>query len=241
MRKREAVELGNWVRSLLDLGDAERAFSLLQPLLQRRVPFPRLEEVGRAMALPELEMMDPFLERIAASRAEGGWVIIAAALQCYLDADLLAVFARTRAFIVLADVWYACDIFGERVPGPALLQDFDTALSLLAPWRNDSNVWIRRTVGVAVHHWAKRTRGTPECTDRAQVLLDFLEPLLEERETAALKGIGWGLKTMGRYYPEVLTHWLEEQLYRRGKRPRRLMVQKAITYLPPPFRARIRW
>ena len=237
MRKREAVELGSAVRAYVEQGLEDEAFGLLAPVLSRRIPFPHLEHIGRAMALDDLEEMAPFLDRIAASRSEGGWVIIAAALQRYLPERPEAVFRRTRAYIIQADVWYACDIFGERIPGIALLQAFDRSLALLAPWRDDANPWVRRTVGVAVHTWAKRTRGAPDALPQAQILLQFLEPLLEERDTRALKGIGWGLKTLGRYYPELTAHWLETQL-RQGKQPRALMVRKAVTYLPAPLRAR---
>ncbi len=237
MRKREAVELGSAVRAYVEQGLEDEAFGLLAPVLSRRIPFPHLEHIGRAMALDDLEEMAPFLDRIAASRSEGGWVIIAAALQRYLPERPEAVFRRTRAYIIQADVWYACDIFGERIPGIALLQAFDRSLALLAPWRDDANPWVRRTVGVAVHTWAKRTRGAPDALPQAQILLQFLEPLLEERDTRALKGIGWGLKTLGRYYPELTARWLEAQLHQ-GKRPRALMVRKAVTYLPSPLRAR---
>ena len=237
MRKHEAVELGAAIRAYLEQGLEDEAFGLLAPVLSRRIPFPRLEHIGRAMALDDLEEMAPFLDRIAASRWEEGWVIIAAALQRYLPERPEAVFRRTRAYIVQADVWYACDIFGVRVPGIALLQAFDRSLALLAPWRDDANPWVRRTVGVAVHAWAKRTRGAPDALPQARILLQFLEPLLEERDTRALKGIGWGLKTLGRYYPELTARWLEAQL-RQGKQPRALMVRKAVTYLPSPLRAR---
>ncbi len=237
MRKREASRMGTVIHAHLEQARVEEAFALLAPILQQRIPFPRLEDVGRAMTLPDLEAMDPFLQRIAATRAEGGWVLIAAALQCYLPERLEAVFRRTRAFVIQADVWYACDIFGVRVPGPALLLAFDRARSSLVPWREDPNPWVRRTVGVAVHYWARRTQGKPDAIPRAQALLHFLEPLLEERDTRALKGIGWGLKTLGRYYPELTARWLEAQL-RQGKRPRALMVRKAVTYLPPQLKAR---
>ena len=166
----------------------------------------------------------------------GGWVVIAGALGRQLDRDLAGALNRCREFIIAANVWYATDILGERVPGPALVTGFEPALTLLSPWRADPNRWVRRTAGVAVHFWAKRSRGRPECRLQAEALLTFLEPAFEERDPDAVKGVGWGLKTLGRTYPGLVAGWLEEQL-RRGRRPRALVLRKALTYLPDDLRS----
>jgi hypothetical protein len=62
-------------------------------------------------------------------------------------------------------------------------------------------------------------------------LLDFIEPLFEERETKVVKGVGWGLKTLGKYYPQMTTNWLTRQLILKKRQPRKLMLNKAMTYL----------
>ena len=153
--------------------------------------------------------------------------------------DLPGAFARCRDYIVAGDVWYAADALGEQVPGPALVACFQPALELLAPWREDANAWVRRTVGVGVHYWAKRSRGTAERRPQAQVLLQLLEPMFGEWDVTAVKGVGWGLKTLGRHYPDLVTDWLAER--RIGERPvRALMVRKALTYLSDEQRARVR-
>ena len=89
-------------------------------------------------------------------------------------------FARCRAFIVAAGVWYATDILGERVPGPGLVAHFPPALEQLSPWREDGNRWVRRTVGISVHFWAKRSRGRADYAPQAEALLAFLEPLFAD-------------------------------------------------------------
>jgi hypothetical protein len=178
--------------------------------------------------LPEV---NAFLRGIASSGTMGGWVVIASALGRQLDRDLAGALVRCREFVRGADVWYAADILGERVPGPALVAGFEPALVLLCPWRTDPNRWVRRTAGVAVHFWAKCSRGRPQFRPQAEALLAFLEPLFEERDPDAVKGVGWGLRTLGRYYPDPVAGWLEEQL-RGGRCPRALMLRKARTYLP---------
>ena len=151
----------------------------------------------------------------------------------------LGAFSRCRTLVMAADVWYGTDILGERMPGPALVSDFQRYLSQLAPWREDPNRWVRRTVGVSVHYWAKRTRGATEHARRAEELLVFVEPMFGEREMDAVKGVGWGPKTLGKYYPDLAADWLRQQVVQRQRRHRALMLGKALTYLSEEQRARV--
>jgi hypothetical protein len=224
----EIDALGRHLAALVEGGRPQQAYSLLAPTLVGRTPFRLLDRIGAAVGRGPIPETNAFLERIAAERTEGGWVVIASALGAQLDRDLDGAFARCRESVIAADVWYGTDILGERMPGPALVSDFDAALSLLAPWRADGNRWVRRTVGVAAHFWAKRSRGAPELAARAQGLLAFLAPMFEERNLDAVKGVGWGLKTLGRHYPDLVADWLAGQA---GRHPRALMLRKARTHL----------
>jgi 3-methyladenine DNA glycosylase AlkD len=208
-------------------------------VLAERTPFRLLDRIGEAVGAGSLETTCPeydrranaFLDRIAADRTEGGWVVIASALGTQLDRDPTSAFARCREYIIAADVWYATDILGERVPGPALVADFQPALDLLAPWRGDANRWVRRTVGVAVHFWAKRSRGGAEYVPQTEALLTFLEPMFGEWDMDAVKGVGWGLKTLGKYYPDLVAGWLAREIAPSQRRHRSLMLRKTTTYL----------
>jgi 3-methyladenine DNA glycosylase AlkD len=132
----------------------------------------------------------------------------------------------------MADVWHATDAIGERVAGQALLVDFSKALAQLESWRAEPSAWLRRAIGVAAHFYVKRER---EAVAQAASLLCLLAPLFEECDTTAVKGIGWGLKTIGKHHPALLQDWLRDQLADRT--PRRLMLRKAVTYLPAAARA----
>jgi 3-methyladenine DNA glycosylase AlkD len=246
MKTKEAWELGQRIAGLVQAGQMTQAYVLLAPVLAKRTPFDMLRRIGEPIGAGPLDAACPeydrranaFLERIAADKTEGGWVVIASALEKQLDRDLAGAFARCRGFIVAADVWYAADILGEGVVGQALVAHFQPALDLLAPWREDANPWVRRTVGVAVHFWAKRSRGATEHTARAEALLGFLEPMFEEWDMTAVKGVGWGLKTLGRHYPDLVADWLAQQVVHRQRRHRALMLRKALTYLSEEQRAR---
>ncbi len=237
MKTKEARELGKRIAALVQAGRMTQAYVLLAPVLAERTPFDMLRRIGEPIGAGPLEGTNVFLERIAADKTEGGWVVIASALGGQLDRDPVGAFARCREYIIAADVWYAADILGERVPGPALVADFQPALDLLAPWREDANRWVRRTVGVAVHFWAKRSRGAAEHTAQAEALLAFLEPMFEEWEMDAVKGVGWGLKTLGRHYPDLVADWVAQQVVHRQRRHRAMMLRKALTYLSEEQRA----
>jgi len=238
MNTREARELGGRVAAVVEAGRVAQAYVLLAPILAQRTPFPLLGLVGEAIGAGPLDAVNSFLNHVAARGTMGGWVIIGSAQGKQLGRDLSGTFSRCRAFVTAADVWYATDILGERVPGPALVSDFQRSLSLLAPWREDPNRWVRRTVGVSVHNWAKRSRGAAVHARRAEELFTFLEPMFEEREMDAVKGVGWGLKTLGKYYPELAADWLRQQVVHRQRRHRALMLRKALTYLSHEQRAR---
>ncbi len=260
MKAKEADELGKQIAALVQSRQPDKAYALLAPVLAERTPFRLLGRIGGAVgdgplerACPELHperlpgrtadegqsrRVNIFLEQIAAKKTEGGWVVIGSALGRQLDRDLEGAFTCCRAFIIAANVWYGADILGERVPGPALVANFQPSLALLAPWRKDNNRWLRRAVGVSVHFWAKRSRGAAEQAPQAEALLAFLEPMFEEWEMDAVKGVGWGLKTLGKYYPDLVADWLAEQVTHRQRRHRALILRKALTYLSDEQRVR---
>ncbi len=218
-------------------GELKDAGDLLSPVLAARTPFRLLDAIGAGVGNVHLDPVNAFLDQVASQRTMGGWVVIASALRQQLPRDLSGAFERCRSYVIAADVWYATDIFGERLPGPALVAQFEPALALLVPWRGDSDRWVRRIVGVAVHYWAKQAKGKPGLLPGASALLEALAPMFSERDVDVIKGVGWGLKTLGRYYPDLVADWLARQ----AARPHRaLMMQKATTYLPSELRLRIK-
>ncbi len=237
MKVQDARKIGEQLAEQISKGQARKAAILLAPILSERTPFRLLDEIGTQIGENSIYALDDFFEEIAAQRTMGGWVVIASALRKQLTEDLPSTFKRCREFVLTADVWYATDTFGERIPGPALVANFEPSLALLAPWREDSNCWIRRIVGVAVHFWAKHARGTERYLPHVRTLLDFLVPMFTECDRNVIKGVGWGLKTLGKHYPDLVADWLEKQVERPHKA---LMMRKAITYLPPEIRQRIK-
>jgi hypothetical protein len=86
--------------------------------------------------------------------------------------------------------------------------------------------------------WAKRSCGSVDLEPEAVALMDFLEPLIPDWDLDAAKGTGWGLKTLGKVYPELLTEWLVENLPKQT-RARVLVRRKALTFLSEQQRERV--
>jgi len=229
MTRQKARELAQRCLELLAAGEETAALEALDPLLSIKVPFPILDLVGKILGewgREEPQKLLAFFDHLVGRRAMGAFVIAGQGLIAINDVDLELSFARAREYIVRGDAWYVADIIGERPLGYGLLAHFDGAVGLLEGFAGDVNPWVRRSVGVAVHFFAKRVRDDPARIER---LLALLAPLIEERDTSALKGIGWGLKTIGRYYPDLLVSFLRRELA--TKRPRKLLLRKATTYL----------
>jgi 3-methyladenine DNA glycosylase AlkD len=237
MKIKEARQLGAQISNQVRAGSIEAAHALLSPVLNKRTPFDKLRIIGYPIGETPKEQSDAFIERIAGEKTEGGWVVIAAALEKRLERDMAGALHLCRKFIIAGDIWYCADILAEGVAGNALVINFEEALLKLDAWRNDENRWIRRAVGVSAHYWGKRSKGNQP--RHAGHLLTFLEPLFYENQVEAVKGIGWGLKTIGRYYPDMLSDWLAHLLNKPERSYRALMVRKAVTYLPPERRAAI--
>lgn len=259
MKTAEARALGEQASRMIQAGQPQTACARLSPVLAERTPFAMLRRIGAPIGAPTGapvgtgpigagpmdpplarydQALDRFLNEIAAGQTEGGWVIIASALQGRLERDLAGTLAQCRGYIVAADVWYGADILGEGVGGEALVAHFQPALEQIASWRQDPNAWVRRAVGTAAHFWAKRSRGAAELAPQAQTLLNLLEPMFEEWDMRVAKGVGWGLKTLGRYYPDLVAGWLARSVVPGQRRHRALMLRKALTFLSEEQRAR---
>jgi hypothetical protein len=239
MRISEARIIGKDLTNQVQKGDIDAAQDLLYPILEKRTPFSALNQIGSSLAICPLNYVYNLLDRIAADNYMGGWVVIGSALGAQLGRDFAGTLGRCKMYIITADVWYGADILGERVPGPALLFDFNQALNILTPWREDVSRWVRRSVGVSAHYWAKKSTGSEQHANSASELLGFMTPMFTEWEMDAAKGVGWGLKTLGKYYPDILTRWLVELLSDQQLHFRSIMLRKSITYLPESSKAEI--
>jgi 3-methyladenine DNA glycosylase AlkD len=210
----------------------QAAADSLKPLLNTKCAFSKLDKLGNLIGTKAKNNTAPFLKAfdcIIESQAMGGFVVVGEALATLLETDFDAVMQKSREYIIKGAAWYVCDIIGERSIGKAVVGHFEQTLPYLSGFLEDENKWVKRSAGVAVHFFAKRILDNPK---KAKMLLDVLAPHIEERQVDVVKGIGWGIKTMGRVYPEVVVPFLIEQL-KAKKYLSKLMMRKALKYLPP--------
>jgi len=226
---RDADAAASKAEALIRKSELEKACDILDPMAFGRTKFPILDRVGVRLGQTDLGTAI-FLEALDRMISRGSvwyYVIVGSALAQRLGSDMATCLEKTAEYIIKAENWAKCDSIAERVWGQALVCDFPQAYKYLIRMRDHESRWIRRAVGVAVHYFAKRR---PTATAELRKLLVLLAPELGEREYDAIKGIGWGLKTIGKYQPKLLTKFLENHVKR--AHPTKLMLKKATTYLP---------
>ncbi|MCW4016920.1 MAG: hypothetical protein NWF06_11160 [Candidatus Bathyarchaeota archaeon] len=139
--------------------DKEGLWKVLNPVLDAKVPFPLLDEIGKSLGTAgKLDKTRYFrvFDEIVATKKMGGYVIVGQALACFLETELEASIQKATKVIIEGKTWYVCDIVGERVFGQALVSYFEAAVLVLERMTSLENQEVKRSIGVAVHFFAKR-------------------------------------------------------------------------------------
>lgn len=209
--------------------DKEGLWKVLNPVLDAKVPFPFLDEIG--MQLGQAGKLDKsryfvLFDEIVATQKMGGFVIVGQALSQFFETELQEAIGKAAEVVIWGQIWYVCDIVGERVFGQALVEHFEDTISILEQMTVDEEPTVRRSIGVAVHFFAKRE---PKDAQRMRRLLSVLSLLVEDKRVFVVKGVGWGLKTIGKFQPKLVEDYLQEIL--KTKRISKLMLRKATKYL----------
>ena len=175
--------------ALIREGNLEKTRGVLDPLAFGGTKFPILDRVGMRLGQTDLGNATflEALDRMISRGSVGYYVIVGSALAQRLGSNMATCLEKTAEYVVIGENWAKCDSIAERVWGEALVCNFPRAYKHLARMRDHDNRWIRRAVGVAVHHFAKRR---PSATTELRKLLALLAPELGEREYDAIKGIG---------------------------------------------------
>ena len=229
MNRKWATNIAERCAEAINDEDLEEFWNVLNPVLDAKVPFPLLDEIGKRLGEAGRNHKSNYFgvfDKIIATDKMGGYVIVGQALAAFLETELEASIRKAAEVIARGQEWYVCDIVGERVLGQALVSYFDSAVSVLEQMTVSEDQGVRRSIGVAVHFFAKRR---PKDVERTKRLLALLALLVDDRRVFVVKGVGWGLKTIGRHQPKLIEDYLEETLEK--KKISRLMLRKATTYL----------
>jgi 3-methyladenine DNA glycosylase AlkD len=224
-----ARNVGEKLVEAVESGNKEQFWDVLNPVLDSKVPFPYLDEMGRILGEKgkhDYQRYFGVIDEIVASDKMGGYVVVGQALAQFLETKLEASIYKAKEAVIKGKTWYVCDIIGERVFGQGLVDYFEAAFSVLQKMTSAQEQELRRSIGVGVHFFAKRR---PKDLERMKRLLSLLSVMVEDKRVFVVKGVGWGLKTMGRYQPKLIEAYVRDVL--RAKNVSKLMLRKATKYL----------
>ena len=225
-----------WARSTaeklveaVESDNKELFWDVLNPVLDSKVPFPYLDEMGKILGTKGKQdhqrYFDEFDEIIEANKM-GGYVIVGQALAQLLETQLKPSIYKAKEAVIKGKTWYVCDIIGERVFGQALVDHFEPAFRVIQKMTSTQEQEVKRSIGVGVHFFAKRR---PKDVDRMKHLLSMLTVMVEDKRVFVVKGVGWGLKTIGRHQPKLIEDYVQNVL--KTKNVSKLMLRKATKYL----------
>ncbi|TGK39249.1 DNA alkylation repair protein [Leptospira gomenensis] len=183
--------------------DSERDFlaKVESELLLKKTRFPLLEFAALEIhSRLTAERRNDLLEEIGRLRHMGGYVIAGMMLQLDLESGFEEALAKAGELMISGDEWYVCDIVGERVFGHSLLFYPERTIPILKKYLNHENGWIVRSVGVASHYAVKK--GLEK--KHVETLFYLLLEKLNATDFHTKKGIGWGIKTIAKFHPDLV-------------------------------------
>lgn len=175
--------------------------SLNDQILIRKVKFPLLEYCAHQLtkevkATEQIELCDG----IEALKTEGGNVIIGILLQNGLENHFQESIDKTTEYTSKANIWYVCDIIGERVFGYALLHYPNKTLPELRKLSGHSKNWVVRSLGAGIHYAVKKGLNKYSVDEAFSILLK----MSKSKDKEIRQGIGWAAKTTARFHPDII-------------------------------------
>ena len=114
--------------------------------------------------------------------------------------------AKAVEYISGSEEWYVCDHIAERVQGYALFTQPDETIPILKQLLVNDNAMVVRSVGVAAHLALKRGLSEQYAEQMFKLLLQHASVTHYHIKT----GIGWGAKTIVKFYPQIAERHQDE-------------------------------
>ena len=170
-------------------------------ILSQKVKFPLLEYCGEQLfnEVKEEEQLS-FCDEVEKLKTEGGNVILGIILRHRLNLDFKGSIEKTVEYTGQADIWYVCDIIGERVFGYALLHHFTKMALEMEHLSKGQNQWVVRSLGAGAHYAIKKGLGRKEVIVVFKLLLSMANSTHKEIR----QGIGWAAKTTAKFHPDII-------------------------------------
>jgi len=173
-------------------------------ILSQKVKFPLLEYCAEEIykLLPS-DTQITFCDAIEKLKTEGGNVILGKVLQLRLPQHFNQSLEKATEYISKADIWYVCDIIGERVLGYALLHYPHKTLPEYQKLSSHSTNWVVRSLGAGGHYAIKKGLEKKE----VQQLFEVLLTMANTNDKEVRQGVGWAAKTTAKFHPDLITHF----------------------------------
>ena len=170
-------------------------------LLSYKIKFPLLEYAAEQL---EIGFVDKdVIQSIFIIRSWdtiGGNVLIGIFLRDMLQSNYTQAIEETVKVTATADIWYICDIIGERIYGHALRQHFDQTIEHFRKLSEHESPWVIRSLGAGAHNAIKK--GLPP--KQVEEVFKFLLNLANHRHKEVRQGIGWAAKTTAKFHPSII-------------------------------------
>ncbi|MEM7297381.1 MAG: DNA alkylation repair protein [Bacteroidota bacterium] len=176
-------------------------YFLHNEFLNRKIKFPILEHCGiRLYEEVPIEFHQNICSKIFDLKTIGGNVLIAMLLQKRLEIDADKALSLAQHFTELADIWYICDIIGERVFGYHLLHQPEKMLPKIKKMLKEENRWVIRSLGAGIHLATKWGLSAPFVDEALLLLLT----MAQSKDKEIRQGVGWAAKTIAKFHPQLV-------------------------------------
>lgn len=194
----EAYELSGVMACVRELRDQ---------ILTKKVKFPLLEFCGSELyhKVKQEQQID-LCDKIEELKTEGGNVVLGIILQNRLTSNFYQSIEKATEYISRADVWYVCDIIGERVYGYSLLNNPNRTVPQIKELSKHPANWVVRALGAGVHYAIKKG------LDKGNVALLFpiLLSMSNTKDKEIKQGVGWAAKTTAKFHPDIIEQYDDE-------------------------------
>lgn len=207
-RKSDIKELVTLCIKAYDLGGVTTCLKELESqVLSKKVKFPLLEFCGKDLYQKiEIEEQIDLCDKIEELKTEGGNVILGIILQSRLDINFEQSIKKATEYISKADVWYVCDIIGERVYGYSLLKNPDKTIPQIKKLSNHSVNWVVRALGAGMHYAIKK--GLDK--ENVELVFPILLSMANTKDKEIKQGVGWAAKTTAKFHPKIIEQFDKE-------------------------------
>lgn len=176
-------------------------------ILANKVKFPILEYCGETIydKLPEGQHII-FCDAIQHLKTEGGNVLLGIILQKRLGSHFKQSINKATEYIADADIWYVCDIIGERVFGFSLLQQPKKTIPAIKRLANHTTNWVIRSLGAGTHYAIKK--GLEK--EHVQTMFEILLSMANTKDKEIRQGVGWAAKTTAKFHPDIIEFYQKD-------------------------------